>query len=183
MKVDSESNTCKNKMPEERNEKSEKRLKRRRKWKIKLSPVNLRCLYRCVSEQLCQEQHTRTRIMCAEFVQEDWVSVTNIKDLFMTNARDWKINPTTCATKICQVIKTTCSESTVFLSVDKCSGRCTRSASGVVKICIQNFTFLTFRHRASSIQDRRFATLQRTLFIYLINKYISLSDNCLPVHH
>ena len=24
--------------------------------------------------------------------------------------------------------------------------------------------------------DRRFATLQRTLFIYLINKYISLSD-------
>jgi len=34
---------------------------------------------------------------------------------------------------------------------------------------------LTFRHRASCIQDRRFATLQRTLFIYLINKYISLS--------
>ena len=31
---------------------------------------------------------------------------------------------------------------------------------------------LTFRHRASSIQDRRFATLQRTLFMYLINKYI-----------
>ena len=31
---------------------------------------------------------------------------------------------------------------------------------------------LTFRHRASSIKDRRFATLQRTLFIYLINKYI-----------
>jgi len=39
----------------------------------------------------------------------------------------------------------------------------------------------TFRHRASSIQDRRFATLQRTLFIYLIN--ISLSDICLTVHH
>ena len=42
---------------------------------------------------------------------------------------------------------------------------------------------LTFRHRASSIQDRHFATLQRTLFIYLINKYISLSDICLTVHH
>ena len=41
---------------------------------------------------------------------------------------------------------------------------------------------LTFRHRASSIQDRSFATLQRTLFIYLINKYISLSDICLTVH-
>ena len=37
---------------------------------------------------------------------------------------------------------------------------------------------LTFRHRASSIYDRHFATLQRTLFIYLINKYISLSDIC-----
>jgi len=41
---------------------------------------------------------------------------------------------------------------------------------------------LTFKHRASSIQDRPFATLQRTLFIYLINKYISLSDICLAVH-
>ena len=37
---------------------------------------------------------------------------------------------------------------------------------------------LTFRHRASCIQGRRFATLQRTLFIYLINN-ISLSDICL----
>jgi len=36
---------------------------------------------------------------------------------------------------------------------------------------------LTFR------QDRRFATLQRTLFMYLINKYISLSDICLTVQH
>ena len=44
-------------------------------------------------------------------------------------------------------------------------------------------TELTFRHRASSIWDRRFATLQRTLFLYLINKYISLSDICLTVHH
>ena len=42
---------------------------------------------------------------------------------------------------------------------------------------------LNFRHRVSSIQDRRFATLQRTLFIYLINKYISLSHICLTVHH
>ena len=32
-------------------------------------------------------------------------------------------------------------------------------------------------------RDRRFTTLQRTLFIYLINKYISLSDICLTVHH
>ena len=42
---------------------------------------------------------------------------------------------------------------------------------------------LTFRHCASSIQDRHFSTLQRTLFIYLINKYISLSDICLTMHH
>ena len=42
---------------------------------------------------------------------------------------------------------------------------------------------LTFRHLASSILDRHFATLQRTLFIYLINKYISLSDIFLTVHH
>ena len=41
---------------------------------------------------------------------------------------------------------------------------------------------LTFRHRASTIWDRRFATLQ-SIFIYLINKYISLSDICLTVHH
>jgi hypothetical protein len=33
-------------------------------------------------------------------------------------------------------------------------------------------TTLTFRHRASSIEDRRFSTFQRTLFIYLINIYI-----------
>ena len=45
------------------------------------------------------------------------------------------------------------------------------------------FSFLTFRHRPSSIQDRRFATVQRTLFIYLINKCISLSDIYLTVHH
>ena len=42
---------------------------------------------------------------------------------------------------------------------------------------------LTFRHRSFSMQDRRFATLQRMFFIYLINKYISLSDICLTVHH
>ena len=47
----------------------------------------------------------------------------------------------------------------------------------------QSQSSLTFRHRASSIQDRHFATLQRTLFIYLINKYISLSDICLTVLH
>ena len=37
--------------------------------------------------------------------------------------------------------------------------------------------------KAYVYRDRRFATLQRTLFIYLINKYISLSDICLTVHH
>ena len=31
---------------------------------------------------------------------------------------------------------------------------------------------LTFRHHASYIQDRRIATPQSTLFIYLVNKYI-----------
>ena len=41
--------------------------------------------------------------------------------------------------------------------------------------------WLTFRHRASSIKDRRFATPQRTLFIYLINKYIHYIF--LTVHH
>jgi len=33
---------------------------------------------------------------------------------------------------------------------------------------------LTFKHHASSVKDRHSATLQRMLFIYLINKYISL---------
>ena len=42
---------------------------------------------------------------------------------------------------------------------------------------------LTFRHVRPVYMDRCFATLQRTLFIYLINKYISLSDICLTVHH
>ena len=42
---------------------------------------------------------------------------------------------------------------------------------------------LTFRHRASCLQDRRFTTLQRTLFVYLINIYISLSDIFLTAHH
>ena len=42
---------------------------------------------------------------------------------------------------------------------------------------------LTFRRRLPLYRDRRFATLQGTLFVYLINKYISLSDICLVVHH
>ena len=46
-----------------------------------------------------------------------------------------------------------------------------------------NNSRLTFRHRASSVKDRCFANLQRTLVMYLINKYISLSDICLTVHH
>jgi hypothetical protein len=93
----------------------------------------------------------RTRIMCAEFVQEEWVCVTNTKNLFMRNARAWKINPATCATKMChQVIKTIFSESAVFLSVDKRSGRCTPCASGVVKICIQNVMFVMYELICSS---------------------------------
>jgi len=61
-----------------------------------------------------------------------------------------------------------------------------RGSSGIAPL-ILNFDTrlecLTFRHCASSIWDRRFATLQRTLFIYLINKYISLSDICFNVDH
>ena len=52
-----------------------------------------------------------------------------------------------------------------------------------VQIIYISICKLTFRHRSFCMQDRRFATLQRTLFIYLINKYISLSDICLTVHH
>ena len=44
-------------------------------------------------------------------------------------------------------------------------------------------TQLTFRHLASSVYDRRFTTHERMHFIYLINKYISLSDIYLAVHH
>ena len=42
---------------------------------------------------------------------------------------------------------------------------------------------LTFRRHAFSIKDWCFPSLQRTLFIYLINKYISLSDICLIVYN
>ena len=42
---------------------------------------------------------------------------------------------------------------------------------------------LIFRHLRPVYRDRHFATLQRTLFIYLINKYISLPNICLTVHH
>ena len=37
--------------------------------------------------------------------------------------------------------------------------------------------------RMSSQVQKGFTTLQRTLFMYLINKYISLSNICLTVHH
>ena len=36
------------------------------------------------------------------------------------------------------------------------------------------YSELNFRHALPLYRDRRFATLQRTLFIYLFNKYISL---------
>jgi hypothetical protein len=66
--------------------------------------------------------------------------------------------------------------------------RCTtasfsRTRNALRRQIMNVITYLTFRHRASSIWDRRFATPQRTLFVYLINKYISLSDICLTVHH
>ena len=59
---------------------------------------------------------------------------------------------------------------------------CTRQISPRVREVNTKLCYLNFRHRASSIYDRRFAAIQRTLFIYLINKCISLSDICLTVH-
>ena len=40
---------------------------------------------------------------------------------------------------------------------------------------------LNFRHGASSIEDRRFATLQRTIFIYLISGFGGLEVACWPL--
>jgi len=43
---------------------------------------------------------------------------------------------------------------------------------------------LTFRHLASSILGQAFHySPENDFYIYLINKYISLSDICLTVHH
>ena len=42
---------------------------------------------------------------------------------------------------------------------------------------------LTFRHRASCILGQAFHYSPEKAFYYLINKYISLSDICLTVHH
>ena len=45
-------------------------------------------------------------------------------------------------------------------------------------------TVLTFRHRASCILGQAFHySPENAFYIYLINKYISLSDICLTVHH
>ena len=44
-------------------------------------------------------------------------------------------------------------------------------------------SYLTFRHRASSILGQTFRYSPENAFIYLINKYISLSDIRLTVHH
>ena len=41
------------------------------------------------------------------------------------------------------------------------------------KLTLGGAKALTFRHRASSMQDRRFATLQKTLF-YILNQQIYL---------
>jgi len=47
----------------------------------------------------------------------------------------------------------------------------------------ETFFLLTFRHRASCILGQAFHYSPENLFIYLINKYISLSGICLTVHH
>jgi len=44
-------------------------------------------------------------------------------------------------------------------------------------------TCLTFRHRASCLLGQAFHYSPENAFIYLINKYISLSDIWLTVHH
>ena len=41
-----------------------------------------------------------------------------------------------------------------------------------VHLILLDVTTLTFRHHASYICDRRTATPQSTLFMYLVNKYI-----------
>ena len=53
----------------------------------------------------------------------------------------------------------------------------------IIRISELSGVGLTFRHRASCILGQAFTILQRTLFIYLIDRYISLSDICLTVHH
>jgi hypothetical protein len=74
------------------------------------------------------------------------------------------------------------------LLLSHCNIGCTNSPQRYVIRSLPLLLFwfsniLTFRHRASCILDSSFTTLQRTLLIYLINKYISLSDICLTVHH
>ena len=56
----------------------------------------------------------------------------------------------------------------------------------VLFVCLFNdavLPTLTFRHRASCILGQAFHYSPENVFIYLINKYISLSDICLTVHH
>ena len=78
---------------------------------------------------------------------------------------------------VCVCVCVVCSTVIVVDPIHGSTGRFVLSDVVIVRNRI-----LTFRHRAFSIEDRHFATLQRTLFIYLINKYISLSDICLTVH-
>ena len=59
-------------------------------------------------------------------------------------------------------------------NVDAAAARCYHSYIG--------FT-LTFRHRPSSILGKAFRYSPENAFYNLINKYISLSDICLTVHH
>ena len=48
---------------------------------------------------------------------------------------------------------------------------------------ILTYTTLTFRHRASSILGQAFHYSPENAFYIFNNKYISLSDICLTVHH
>ena len=103
---------------------------------------------------------------------------------------------TSCSLTVCNMVHISCS-----FSYSNCEVRSTDGTVELISIFSSVFSFklaifvrllcqitcahalLTFRHHVSSVQDRHFTTLQRTLFIYLINKYISLFDICLIMHH
>ena len=62
----------------------------------------------------------------------------------------------------------------------------TKSLTRDLKLMYSRFTLVRISTLGTALllyRDRRFTSLQRMLFIYLINKYISLSDICLRVHH
>ena len=55
--------------------------------------------------------------------------------------------------------------------------------TSVLHECITSTAKLNLQTPRVLCINRRSATLQRTLFIYLLNKYISLSGVCLTMHH